>query len=106
MAPKRLPIKIAHDIARTYAQRQVIVVTWDGALTHVVTYGKSVEDCAGAAIGGNKVKFALGWPESLCRAEPSRVKRLREENKKLRDRLSSGNLTMVEAIERGMKDGA
>ena len=73
----RLPIFAAQRIADDYGQDQVIVVTFDktSGLTHVVTYGRSLEECEQAAIGGNKVKAALGWPESLRHAEPARVKR-------------------------------
>lgn len=72
---KRLPIRIAREVARENGLRQVILCAWDGERTHVVTYGVSVEDCAQAAIGGNKIKGFLGWPKNL-NAEPSRVKAL------------------------------
>ena len=64
---KRIPIKAAADIGKAYKQDQVILVTWDASqgLTHVVTWGATKEDCSGAAIGGNAVKTALGWPETL-----------------------------------------
>jgi hypothetical protein len=71
--PKRIPISAAKRIATEYGCRQVIIVAWDGTLTHCVTYGVSIEDCDHAAQGGNRIKQALGWPESL-RAEPSRVR--------------------------------
>jgi hypothetical protein len=73
--PKRIPIAAARRFAQEHNLRQVIVLAWDGELTHVVTYGKTLEDCDQAAAGGNKLKAALGWPESL-RAEPSRVRKL------------------------------
>jgi hypothetical protein len=75
--PKRIPIAAAKRIATDHDLRQVILVAWDGKLMHVVTYGKSVEDCDQAAQGGNRVKAALGWPEILCREEPSRVMKIR-----------------------------
>jgi hypothetical protein len=74
--PKRIPIAAAKRIAKEYALRQVIIMAWDGKLTHCVTYGVSVEECDQAAQGGNRIKQALGWPESL-RAEPSRVRAMR-----------------------------
>lgn len=78
--PKRIPIAVARRIADAQRQRQVIVVTWDGETTHVVTYGKTLEDCRQAAEGGNRIKRALGWPESLCAAVPARAaKALNEE---------------------------
>jgi hypothetical protein len=73
--PKRIPIKAARDVAKAYRCRQVILLAWDGDLTHVVTYGKSLEDCAQAAEGGNSLKKKFGWPESL-QAQPSRIRKL------------------------------
>lgn len=79
MGTKRIPIQVAKDIAEKYGQAQVIIVTWDAkeGLTHVVTYGQTLTDCDQAAKGGNLVKRALGWPESQCQAEPTRVRRRR-----------------------------
>jgi hypothetical protein len=74
---ERLPIARAKEIAERHDLDQVILVAWsrrDGT-THVVTFGRSIEDCAQAAEGGNRVKRALGWPESLCNAVPARVRR-------------------------------
>lgn len=77
---KRIPISVAKRIADDHDLAQVIVAAWDkkAAVTHVVTYGKSVEECEQAAAGGNAVKKALGWPESLCNEEPFRVKALKK----------------------------
>ncbi len=38
-----------------------------------MTYGQSLEECAHAALGGNMVKKALGWPDNLCHAKPERL---------------------------------
>jgi hypothetical protein len=70
--PRRIPIKAAKEFARAYGLRQVILCAWDGERTHVVTYGASVEDCDRAAQGGDRIKAALGWPETL-NTVPSRV---------------------------------
>ncbi len=87
---KRIPIKVARDIAKDHGLDQVILLGWDGETSHVVTYGKSVVDCDQAAQGGDLVKKALGWPAAM-NAIPSRVKALQkrlkeleEENAKLR----------------------
>jgi len=79
---KRIPIKAAKELADDFLLKQVIIVAWDGKLTHVVTYGKTLEDCDQAAQGGNFVKKALRWPESLM-TEPSRVKSLKARIKEL-----------------------
>ena len=71
----RIPIAAARRIAEEYGQQQVILVTWDGANTHVVTYGTTLEACDQAAQGGNRVKRSLGWPEDLCQDTPARVRR-------------------------------
>ena len=73
--PDRLPIQDAKEIAHRRGLRQVILLAWDGERSHVVTYGKSVEDCDQAAQGGEKMKKLMGWPN--WEAEPSRVKKLR-----------------------------
>lgn len=80
MGAKRIPIKAAVDIAKKYDQSQVIIVTFekDTGKCHVVTYGRSLEDCKQAAKGGNFVKRALGWPEEMCNAKPAR--QISEEN--------------------------
>lgn len=73
----KIPIIRAKEIADKYNQSQVIIVTFskETGLTTVVTYGKTLEDCDQAAIGGNFVKKALGWPDDKCHAQPARVKR-------------------------------
>lgn len=73
--PKRIPIAALRRFAGGLELRQAILVAWDGERTHVVTVGKSVTDAEQAAIGGNKVKRALGFPEELCNAVPARVRR-------------------------------
>lgn len=73
--PKRIPIKAAKTLAEKYDLDQVIITAWDGERMHVVTYGRSLEDCKQAAQGGNFVKKALGFPEELCNEVPSRVRR-------------------------------
>ena len=72
-----VPINVAKDIAEKYSKTQVIIVCWDKhhSRTHVTTYGKTESDCKEAAIGGNKVKKALGWPNHLCHAKPKRNSR-------------------------------
>jgi hypothetical protein len=74
---KRIPFSEAKRLAELYGQNQVIIVTWDKVNNrqHVVTYGKSITDCEQAAVGGNFVKKALGWPDELCHAEPARMRR-------------------------------
>lgn len=86
--PKRIPISIAKAVAVNTGCQQVIILAWDGELTHVVTYGKTVEDCAQAAESGNRIKTFMGWPENTM-SQPSRVKKLEVENKLLREQLSN-----------------
>ncbi len=68
MPPKYRPIPIsaAKEIAQRFAKDQVIVVTWDAVhgREHVTTYGIDVEQCRQAALGGDRVKTALGWVEN------------------------------------------
>jgi hypothetical protein len=67
--PNHIPISSAKKFAEEHSLRHVIICAWDGKLSHIVTYGYSVEECAQAAEGGNRIKNLLGWPESL-QAEP------------------------------------
>jgi hypothetical protein len=47
--PKRIPIATAKMVAEKHNLSQVLLIGWDGTNTHVVTYGRTVEDCAAAA---------------------------------------------------------
>ncbi len=68
---KQVPIKMGRAIAEAYNQDQVVIVCFnkEHSKTSVTTYGKTVEDCDQAALGGNMVKRALGWPEEHCQAK-------------------------------------
>ncbi len=72
---KKIPISVAKKISEEFDLSQVILVAFDkkDGRTHVVTYGQSLEECAHAALGGNMVKKALGWPDNLCHAKPERL---------------------------------
>ena len=88
--PKRIPIATAKAVGKKYPDvRQVILIAWDGDNTHVVTWGRSVEDCAQAAHGGNLAKRQFGWPEELCKDEPNRVKKLRNRIAELEEQLEA-----------------
>lgn len=76
--PDHIPFGTARKYAEDNRLRQVVIMGWDGKRTHVLTYGRTVEESDQAAHGGNLVKHALGWPDSLCNDEPSRVTKLRE----------------------------
>ena len=82
--PKRMPVKSAKEVADKYCCRQVIICAWDGDLTHVVTYGKSQEDCAQAAIGGALMKKTMEWPEKFWGKEPKHVAKLKEQIEELK----------------------
>lgn len=73
---KRIPISDAKAIAKQRNCKQVIIAAFDDdGVTHIVTYGRTLVDCEQAAIGGNFIKKALGWPDELCHAVPARIKR-------------------------------
>lgn len=97
--PAKIPIAAAKTVANEYACRQVILMAWDGEHTHCVTYGKTVEDCDQAAQGGNRIKAALGWPESLM-AEPSRVKKLKARIAQLEAALANAEMTDANRTEK------
>lgn len=80
--PNKVPVRAAREVADKHDLRQVILIGWDGKLTHIVTYGKSTEDCAQAAHGGNLLKKKWGWPE--CNDQPPRVRKLEKEIEELK----------------------
>ena len=85
----RIPIKSARQFSKEFGLSHVII--WaledgDNKTQHVVTYGKTVEQCGQAADFGNKLKDALGWPESL-HSQPTRVKNLQKENEELKNQV-------------------
>jgi uncharacterized small protein (DUF1192 family) len=94
----RIPIKTVREFARKHKLTHAIVFGYDGNKQHVATYGESVEQCAQAADFGNKLKKALGWPESL-QAQPARVRALQKEIACLKNEVS--RLKAVLADERG-----
>lgn len=84
----RIPIAAAKRFADETGCAQIIVAAWDGEQTHVVTYGRTTVDCDQAAMGGDKLKAALGFPyDPTCL--PSRVRRLQAENARLRRALDA-----------------
>lgn len=82
----RIPIKAAKEIANKFGFTHIIIFAYNPDLQHITTYGKSVEACDEAAVFGNKIKDFLEWPESL-RAEPSRVRKLKERIKYLETKI-------------------
>lgn len=109
---KPIPWLEAKRIAKEFDKNQVIIVTWDNAhqLIHVATYGKSREDSAKAAQGGNFVKEALGWPDELCHDTPDWWKDGVKEIGNLADTadnlLGAAKLPVSDRIHlEGLKDG-
>lgn len=71
----KIPIEEAKGLSEKLNLSQVIIVALDSeGYTHVVTYGKSKLECEQAALGGNFVKRALGWPEKMCSDKPERIR--------------------------------
>lgn len=46
---KRIPIATAKAVAEKHNLAQVLLIGWDGAHAHVVTYGRTKADCEAAA---------------------------------------------------------
>lgn len=86
--PEHMPIETAELVGEEHPDvDQVIVLAHDGERTHVVTWGRTEEDCAMAAEGGNRIKKWFGWPDEKTQAESEAVRELKEENQRLRERL-------------------
>ena len=47
--PKRIPIAAARRVAEAHDLKQVVLLGFDGELTHVVTWGATKADCEAAA---------------------------------------------------------
>lgn len=82
-----VPVVAAQDIAERYCQTQVIVVTWDGESQHCCTFGITVQDADLAALAGDRIKQALGWPQETMGHLPPRVQALQEQ---IRDLIEAG----------------
>lgn len=76
--PKRIPIKVAKELAAQQDLRQVVILAWDGEKSHVVTYGRNVDESDRAARTGEQLRELLSWPESATKG-PSRVEALRRQ---------------------------
>lgn len=76
--PKRVPISAVKSLAKAQGLSQVILMGWDGRLTHVVTWGKTETDCEQAAAGGNRLKAAMDWPPKDCETQAARTIKDRE----------------------------
>lgn len=83
----RIPIKALKELSKKYKLTHVIVLAHSIEEDHVATYGTTVHHCSQAADFGNRLKDVLGWPKSL-HAQPSRVKKLQEEIKDLKKRIT------------------
>lgn len=75
MKNKRIPISAARKISHDYNYPEIVIFAYDPetGMQHVITYGRTKEHCIDAARAGNYLKRALGWPEELCDAKPSRA---------------------------------
>jgi hypothetical protein len=84
----RISIKSVKDFAVKFGLDQCIVFGWEKheKKQQVATWGRTLEDCASAAEGGNQIKTFCGWPNSL-HTEPSRVRKLQARIKELEDQL-------------------
>jgi hypothetical protein len=78
---KRIPIQTAKNIGESFGYTHVIITAFDNetGITSVTTWGKSQVDCEQAAVGGNFIKKALGWPPEKCNDKPAR--QIRKEKK-------------------------
>lgn len=81
---KRIPIKAAREFVKKLGLRYVVIFGRSDDLSHVVTYGNTVEESTAAAELGNKMKRGLGWPEEF-QAWPPRVKR---RNRRLAEKIA------------------
>lgn len=61
--PKRIPVNEAQRFAEANGLRQVVIIGFDGDLTHIVTWGETPVDCKSAAQAQAFWKgLPLGYP--------------------------------------------
>lgn len=85
----RIPIKDLEEICRKHGLSKAILLAHhpESNSDHVVTWGRTIDDCSQAADFGNSLKDHLGWPDSL-HAQPARVRRLQARIKELEAELA------------------
>lgn len=90
----RIAIKDLRELAKKRGLSHIIVFATDDAdKQHVATFGRTKRFCLQAADFGNRLKEALGWPESL---------RARDELQKKLERVESERES---AYDRGYEAG-
>ena len=98
--PKRIPISALKAVCKAQGLNTAILFANDGKLDHIVTYGKSLTECARAAQFGNMLKDVLKWPASL-HADPARLISLRKKVDMLdaeRAKLVSENAKLINLL--------
>lgn len=76
--PNRIPVSALKTFCEERDLKFAVLLGFDGKLSHVVSYGDTAESCSQAADLANNIKKGLGWPQSLCNAEPSSYRKLKE----------------------------
>ncbi len=81
----RIPIKAVREFGKKFGMSHVIIFAKEDGQKRswVSTWGRTIIQCGEAADFGNRLKDNLGWPSSLHQ-QPSRVRRLQDENTALR----------------------
>ena len=97
--PKHISVSSIAAYSKPLGLKQAIRTAWDGERTHVVTWGHDAEQCAQAAVGGNRVKAALNWPADL-QCESASTVRLKKRIKELEAELAIALDGMAEAVRR------
>ena len=93
---RNIPISALKKFADEYEYDHLIMFCTFGKFQYIATYGKTIEECDQAAQFGDKLKDAMGWPETL-HAMPSRVKKLTAKVQQLEALLASNGIDPSEA---------
>ena len=89
---KTIPISSLKKISEEFGYDHIIMFCTAGKEQFIATYGKNIEQCDQAAQFGDKLKDAMGWPESL-HAMPSRVHALQTQIADLKYYLKKNNIS-------------
>lgn len=80
----KIPIEALKEFSKKYDLTHTLILAYDvDGVSHIATYGKTIEQCSKVADKGNELKKLLDWPESLHK-QPSRVRKLQNEIKELK----------------------
>ncbi len=94
----RIPVTALKELVNRFDLKTAVLHAWDGDRQHIVTYGSSVVHCDYAAQAGTIMEKAFNW-EGVAERLPSRVRKLKTENEKLKAEVAELNNRLHERTQ-------